>query len=70
VEEAINYVDAQTIQVVEADKRRDAIMGVSMDEELANMMKYQYAYQSAARILNVIDAMIDTVVNRMGRVGI
>ncbi|MCL2709096.1 MAG: hypothetical protein FWF03_08285 [Defluviitaleaceae bacterium] len=70
VEEAINFVNAQSIQVMEAEKKRDAIMGVSMDEELSNMMKYQYAFQSAARILNVIDSMIDTVVNRMGRSGL
>ena len=69
VEEAVNYVGAQTIQVAEAERKRDSIMGVSMDEELSFMMKYQYAYQAAARIINVIDSMIDTVVNRMGGAG-
>ncbi|MDR1665036.1 MAG: flagellar hook-associated protein FlgK [Clostridiales bacterium] len=69
-EEAIKYVDSQTLQVNEADNKRNSIMGVSMDEELTNMMKYQYAYQSSARILNVIDSMIDRVINGTGRVGL
>jgi flagellar hook-associated protein FlgK len=70
VNEAKNYVAAQTIQVNQAENRRQSTMGVSLDEEMKNMMKFQYAYQSAARILNVIDSMIDRVINGMGRSGI
>jgi flagellar hook-associated protein 1 FlgK len=70
VAEAKGYIQSQTILVEQADNNRQSVMGVAMDEEMSNMMKYQYAYQSAARILNVIDSMIDTVVNRTGRVGL
>lgn len=69
-EEANNYVEAQMIQVNQAENKRYSVMGVSLDEEMDNMMKYQYAYQSAARILNVIDSMIDKVINNMGRAGL
>ena len=57
------------LQTVQADNRRNDLMGVVMDDELSNMMQYQFAYQAAARLFNIIDSMIDTVVNRMGRVG-
>ncbi|MCL2400414.1 MAG: hypothetical protein FWC91_11815 [Defluviitaleaceae bacterium] len=68
---AINTsLEAQFQQVVYADNRRNAIMGVSMDEEVSNMMTFQFAYQAAARLFNIIDGMIDTIVNRMGRAGL
>jgi flagellar hook-associated protein 1 FlgK len=70
VAEAKSFVEAQTVQVERAEYKRQTIMGVSMEEELTTMMKYQYAFQGAARILNVIDSMIDQVVNRTGRVGL
>ncbi len=48
---------------------RDSIMGVSLDEEVAAMMKFQTAYQANARMVNVFDEMLDLVVNRLGLVG-
>jgi flagellar hook-associated protein 1 FlgK len=43
--------------------------GVSLDEEMSNLLKYQHAYNASARVVNVLDSMIDTIVNRMGVVG-
>jgi flagellar hook-associated protein FlgK len=63
VNEAIRFTEAQRIQVIQADNRRQAIMGVSMDEELTAMLRFQYAFQAASRVINVIDSMIETVVN-------
>ncbi|MDR3120096.1 MAG: flagellar hook-associated protein FlgK [Clostridiales bacterium] len=51
------------------DQMRHAIMDVAMDEELANMMKFKFGYDAAARVLNVIDNMIETIVTRLGLVG-
>ena len=70
ISEANNFLGSQHLQTVQADNRRNAIMGVSTDEELSNMMTFQFAYQAAARLFNVIDGMIDIIVNRMGRVGL
>jgi hypothetical protein len=67
VNEAMRYVDAQRVQVIQADNQRMAVKGVSMDEELAAMLRFQYAFQSASRVINVIDSMIDVIV-RIGRV--
>ncbi len=47
--------------------RRDQVAGVSLDEETANLMKYQRAFQASARFVNVIDEMLDVVVNQLGR---
>ncbi len=40
-----------------------------MDEELSNMMKFQFSYGASSRVMSVIDEMVDTVVNRMGLAG-
>jgi flagellar hook-associated protein 1 FlgK len=55
--------------VQSADAQRTAITGVSMDEELTNMMKYKFAYGAASRVLNLLDSMMETVINRLGIVG-
>jgi flagellar hook-associated protein 1 FlgK len=34
-----------------------------MDEELANMMQYQKAYEASARFINTVDNMMETVIN-------
>ncbi len=49
--------------------RRQAISGVSMDEEITNLVSYEKAFQAGARIINVVDEMLDTIINRMGAVG-
>ncbi len=43
--------------------------GVSSDEELGNMMKYQHAYNAAARVVTTVDAMIEQIVTSLGLVG-
>ncbi|MFP4408915.1 MAG: flagellar basal body rod C-terminal domain-containing protein, partial [Spirochaetaceae bacterium] len=45
---------------------RASISGVSIDEEIAQMMKYQHGYQAAARFISNVDQMLDTIINRMG----
>ena len=42
---------------------------VDVDEEAANMLTYQRAYQGAARVMTAIDEMLDTLINRTGIVG-
>lgn len=53
-----------------AQNKRLTISGVSLDEELSNMLKFQHAYNSAAKVVNVIDGMMDKIINGTGRVGI
>lgn len=44
-------------------KQRDSISGVSIDEEMTNLLTYQKGYQAAAKIVATIDEMLDTVLN-------
>lgn len=61
--------ESQGKLVQSADAYRTSITGVSMDEEMTNMMKFKYAYDAASRVLNIIDSMMETVVNRLGLAG-
>ncbi len=47
--------------------QRDAVSGVSLDEEMADLMKFQRAFQASSRVFNVMDELLDVVVNRLGR---
>jgi flagellar hook-associated protein 1 len=46
--------------------QRDGVSGVSLDEELADLMKFQRAFQASSRVFGVIDELLDGVVNRLG----
>ena len=50
--------------------RRDAISGVSRDEETADMLKYQKSYEAAARMMTTLDDLLDVLINRTGRAGL
>lgn len=45
---------------------RESISGVNVDEELADIIKFQHGYNAAAKFVTVIDELLDTVINRMG----
>lgn len=55
--------------VGELDNKRQSVSGVSLDEEMTNMIRYQHAYNAAARFITAIDEQLDLVVNRLGLVG-
>ena len=68
-QDAIRNEDNETVLLKQIEFNRQSIMGVSLDEEMTNMIKFQQAYNASARMINVIDEMIDLVVNRLGTVG-
>jgi flagellar hook-associated protein 1 FlgK len=45
---------------------RQSISGVNVDEELANMIRFQQGYNAAARYITTVNSMLDTLINRMG----
>lgn len=51
------------------EDRRQSISGVSLDEEMTDMIKFQHAYNAAARNITMIDEMLDRIINGMGIVG-
>lgn len=52
-----------------ADMMRQQVSGVSLDEELADMIRFQHAYNAAARNMTTVDEMLDRIINQMGIVG-
>lgn len=66
-QESSRMVANQQSLLAMMERRRESISGVSLDEELANMVQFQLAYQASARLVTTIDDMLDTVVNRMLR---
>ena len=63
--EAHRMVENQGVLVDQIDARRESISGVSIDEEMANMITYMHAYQAAARYIDTMDQLLDTLINRM-----
>ena len=45
------------------EKQRESIMGVSVDEEVANLIIYQRAFQASARLLSTMDGLVQDVLN-------
>ncbi len=60
-----NYLSQNTV-MNDLRALRDSISGVNIDEELADIIKFQHGYNAAAKFVSVIDEMIDTVINRLG----
>lgn len=63
---AINQMENQETLTVQIDNQRSQLMGVSSDEELSNLMKYQHAYNASARVVTVVDEMISRVIDQLG----
>ena len=57
---------AQKFSLEQLDNMRESVSGVSMDEEMANLMKYQNAYEAAARLITVSDELLQTLLNILG----
>lgn len=51
------------------DNRRLSVSAVSLDEEMANLIQFQHAYNAAARNMTTVDEMLDRIINGMGHVG-
>lgn len=66
---AKNFAENQKVMVTQLDNRRQAVSGVSIDEEMTNLIKYQHGFQASARMINAFDEMLDVIVNRLGLVG-
>ena len=58
--------DHQESAMTVMEQQRESRSGVSIDEELTKLMKYQYAYQAAARLISVADEMFQEIL-QVGR---
>lgn len=68
-EEANRNTFNQGILLQDIENRRQSVSGVFQDEELANMVRFQHAYNASARMITTMDEMLDVLINRVGIVG-
>jgi flagellar hook-associated protein 1 FlgK len=47
-------------------EKQESISGVSLDDEMLNLVQYQHAYNAAARFLNVLDEMLGVLFSEIG----
>ncbi|MBZ0155171.1 MAG: flagellar hook-associated protein FlgK [Alphaproteobacteria bacterium] len=58
---------AQNTIVEELERRREEISGISLDEEAANLLKWQKSYEAAAKMITIADEMLSTLMEMTGR---
>lgn len=58
----------QTQELVMKDLKdfQSSISGVNMDEEMADIIRFQHGYSATARFITEVDKMLDTIINRLG----
>lgn len=60
---------SQNIMLKNIQSKRDSVSGVSYDEEMADMVRFQHAYIASARMITTLDTIMDVTINRLGLVG-
>ena len=65
-EQAQNQLVSQNKIMDDLRSLRDSISGVNIDEELADIIKFQHGYNAAAKFVTVQDELLDTLINRLG----
>lgn len=63
---ALDGVETQKYLLTQLQNQRDAEMGVSLDDEAVNIMKYQKAYEANARVINLIDSLTEDLLRLLG----
>lgn len=66
IKQATKFQSNYTDVTVTINNQRISVSGVDVNEEMINMIKYQQLYQAAAKLINIIDSIYDTTVNRLG----
>lgn len=65
-QKSTNMAENQEALMGQLMDRRESISGVSLDEEVTNLMKFQRSYEANSRVLSTINEMLDTLINRTG----
>jgi flagellar hook-associated protein 1 len=64
-----NQANSQAVVTAVGDQRQ-SVSGVSLDEEMTNLITFQRGYQASARALTSMDEMLETLISHTGRVGL
>ncbi|NLY47021.1 MAG: flagellar hook-associated protein FlgK [Tissierella sp.] len=65
-EHSDNVIANQDVLLGQLEMRRESVSGVSINEEISNVIKYQSAYEANARVIQVLSEMLDVLINRTG----
>jgi len=57
-----NLTTTQTT-LTDATNQRTSVSGVSLDEEMTNLIQYQHAYEANAKVISTVDSLLDVVIN-------
>ncbi|WP_324668261.1 flagellar hook-associated protein FlgK [Geochorda subterranea] len=68
-QQAQRMADNQQLVLDHLEGLRQSISGVSLDEEMADLIRFEHAYGAAARAMTAMDEVLDTLINRTGLVG-
>ncbi|MCL6649556.1 MAG: flagellar hook-associated protein FlgK [Chloroflexi bacterium] len=70
---AVNHArteeESQRILQGQLVRERASVAGVSLDEEAAHLVRFQRSFEAAAHVIAVVDSLLGTVINEMGRAG-
>lgn len=66
VQQANRMKAGEDVLLDNVKNQRESVSGVSLDEEMTNLIKFQKSYSAAARMVTMMDSMLDTIVNGMG----
>lgn len=62
---AQDMVENQNMVMQNLENLRQSVMGVNLDEEMADMVKFQHGYNAAAKVLQTMNEMLDRIINRI-----
>jgi len=68
-QEASRQLQNTKTQLDQVDASRQSVSGVSLDEEMSDLLRYQHAYAAAARLMTTYDQMLEKLINGTGTVG-
>lgn len=68
-QQALRMTDNQSAIVENIAMRRMSESGVSIDEEMSNMVRFQHTYNASARMITTLDQIMEVTINRLGLVG-
>lgn len=69
LKKARQNADDRRLVAAALEEQRESVIGVSLDEEAANLISAQKTFEASARMMTAIDEMLNTVINGMGVVG-
>ncbi len=66
IQEARSLAQNQEFLRAHLQTLRESVACVNLDEEMTNLIKFQRAFEAAARLISVVDSMLETLINRVG----